>query len=144
MPLDRPQGPCWPAPLAGRLGADAGIEQVVGAILAVWGEIEVVLAPIIGQRGVAALFHRSLQLSSAQYPWLRVGSGNALDAVDTAALEAALQQQSTVIAAAAGAALLQSVHDLLAGLVGATLTSRLLHSVWAPTTGAPPAQDSLP
>jgi hypothetical protein len=144
MPLDRPQGSRWPEPLAGRLDPDAGIEQVASAIMAIWREIEAALGPIIGRRGVAALFHRSLRLASSQYPWLLAGGGDALDAVDIDALEAALRQQSAIIAAAAGAVLFQSVHDLLASLVGATLTSRLLHSVWAPTTGATPAQDSLP
>jgi hypothetical protein len=144
MPLESQQGPRWPEPLASRLGADAGVEQIVDTIMAVWRETEDALSPIIGQRGVAALFHRSLKLVSATHPWLAAGLGGALDAVDPKALRATLLQQPAAEAAAGGAALFRSFHDLLASLVGAPLTDRLLRSVWAPSTSAPPAQDLSP
>lgn len=144
MPLDSQQGARWPGPLASRLGADAGIDQVVEAIMAIWREIEVALSPIIGNRGVGALFHRSLKLVSATHPWLGAGLGGALDAVDPAALKAALLLQPAAEAAEGGAALLESFHGLLSSLVGAALTNRLLHSVWTPSTGDTPAQDFLP
>ena len=144
MPLESHLGSRWPEPLASRLGADAGVEQIVDAIMAVWRELEDALSPIIGQRGVAALFNRSLKLASATHPWLTAGPGGALDAVDPAALRNALLQQPAAAAAAGGAALFQSFHDLLSSLVGAPLTHRLLRSVWPPTTGAAPAQDPSP
>lgn len=144
MPLDSQQGARWPEPLASRLAADPGIDQVVDAIMAVWREIDVALSPIIGHRGVAALFHRSLKLVSATHPWLAAGRGSVLDVVDPAALGAALQQQTVSVAADGGAALFQSFHDLLSSLVGASLTNRLLHSVWTSSAGDPPAQDLLP
>lgn len=147
MPLDSPPGqpgPRWPDPLADRLGADAGVEKVADAVMAIWHEIDEALIPIVGQRGVAALFNRSLKLVAAAHPWLAAGRGGALDAVDPAALKATLLQQPAAAAAAGGAALFQSFHDLLTSLVGAPLTNRLLHSVWAPSTGAKPAQDLLP
>jgi hypothetical protein len=144
MPLESQQDPRWPQPLASRLGPDAGVEQIVETIMTVWREIEEALRPIIGHRGVAALFNRSLTLVSAKHPWLRAGLGGALVAVDPTALWATVLQQSAAVAAAGGAALFQSLHDLLASLVGATLTGRLLRSVWAPYAGAPPAQDLSP
>jgi hypothetical protein len=144
MPLESPQGPRWPEPLASRLGADAGVEQVVDTIMAIWREIEQALNPIVGQHGVAALFNRSLKLVAATHPWLVAGRGGALDAVDPSALRALLLQQPAATAADGGAALFRSFHDLLASLVGAPLTNRLLHSVWAPPKGATPAQDLLP
>jgi len=144
MPQVSRQSPQWPEPLASRLRADADTDQVVDAIMAIWRESEIALSPIIGHRGVAALFHRSLNLVSAMHPWLAAGHGGALDAADPSALKAALLQQPAAAAAAGGAALFQSFHDLLATLVGAPLTNRLLHSVWAPSKGDTPAQDLLP
>lgn len=143
MPLDSQPRPRWPEPLASRLGADADIEQVADAIMAIWRESEIALSPIIGQRGVAALFRRSLNLVSAVHPWLAASHGGALDAVDPSTLKATLLLQPAAAAAAGGAALFQSFHDLLASLVGAPLTNRLLHSVWAPSRGDAPAQDLL-
>jgi hypothetical protein len=52
--------------------------------------------------------------------------------------------QPPAAAAVGGAALFRSFHDLLASLVGVTLTNRLLHAVWAPTSGDTPVQDRLP
>jgi len=147
MPLESPkahQGPRWPEPLGGCLGADASVEQVADAVMATWRAIEQALHPIIGQRGVAALFNRSLRLVSATHPWLAAGCGGALDAVDPSALRAALLQQPAAVAAEGGEALFWSFHQLLASLIGAPLTNRLLHSVWAPSTGDTPAQDLLP
>jgi len=144
MPQECQQGPPWPGPLASRLGADAGVEHVADAVAGIWREIEQALTPIIGARGVAALFNRSLKLVSDTHPWLAAARGGALDAVDAAALRAALLQQPADVAAAGGAALFQSFHDLLASLVGAPLTQRLLRAVWAPSTSLPPARDPSP
>jgi hypothetical protein len=132
----------WPAPLAGRVTDDASAGQIAGAIAAIWQEIDQSLHPIIGHRGVAALYNRSLHLAAADYPWLAMGHQGVLAAVDPSALKAALEQQAAAEAAIAGLALFQSFHDLLASLVGASLTDRLLHSVWARSAGASPAQDT--
>ncbi len=144
MPLDSQQGNRWPELLASRLRSDAGIDEVVAAIMAIWLESAAALDPIIGERGVAALLNRSLKLVSASHPWLAAGRGGALDAVDPAALEAALLLRPSAEAADGGAALFQAFRDLLVSLVGTALTTRLLHSVWTPSTGDTPAQDLLP
>lgn len=51
-------------------------------------------------------------------------------------------QQSSADAASAGSVLLQTFYDLLASLVGLSLTERLLRSVWANSSRGPPAQDT--
>jgi hypothetical protein len=71
-----------------------------------------------------------------------IGHQGATAAVDPSALKAALEQQAAEEAAAGGLALFQSFHDLLASLIGASLTGRLLQSVWARSAGASPAQDT--
>jgi hypothetical protein len=134
----------WPAPLGGRVAEDASAEQIADAIVALWQEIDQSLHPIIGHRGVAALYGRSLHLTTADYPWLAVGHQGTPAAVDPSALKAALAQQAAAEAAAGGIALFESFHDLLASLIGASLAGRLLHSVWARSAGASPAQDTSP
>ena len=120
-------------------GADA--EQVADAIVAIWLEIEQVLHPIIGHRGVAALYNRSLHLAVVAYPWLAIGQPAVAAAVDPSALRSALVQQAATQAAAGGSALFHRFHELLASLVGPSLTQRLLRSVWTHPSGASPAQE---
>jgi hypothetical protein len=108
-------------------GADGG--RVAERAFAMWGRIEGALVPIIGQRGFAALLKRSLLLASTAHAAL----ADVAATVDTpgclAALRATLGQQSGPNAIAAHAALLQTFCDLLAGLIGESLTERLLHPV---------------
>jgi hypothetical protein len=134
--------PPWPEPLGGRLTVGADAEQVADVILTVWQEIDQALNPIIGHRGVAALYNRSLNLTAARYPWLAAGHQGVLAAVDLGALKAALAQRAPAEAAVGGCALLQSFHALLCSLVGASPTGRLLVSVWPQPAGAVPAQDT--
>jgi len=115
--------------------------KLADAIVAVWLDIDQALHPIIGRRGVAALFHRSVKLTAAVHPWLAVSHAAAPAAVEPSALRAALVQQGPAEVAAAGGALFETFHGLLASLVGESLTQRLLHAVWNQPAGASPAQD---
>jgi len=142
MPAESTNGVDSPAPLAGRLPDGASAEQLADTIAAIWLEIDQALNPIIGRRGVAALYNRSLKLTAPAYPWLTEGHQHLLASVDVTALRAALVQQATAEAAAGGSALFHTFHDLLASLVGASLTNQLLGSVWALPAGARPAQDT--
>ena len=142
MPLENQQGHRWPAPLAGRVADGADAEQVADAVVAIWREIDQALHPIIGHRGVAALYSRSLSLTAAAYPWLAIGQPAVAAAVDPSGLRAALVQQAADEAAAGGSALFQTFHELVASLVGALLTDRLLRPVWTHSSGASPAQDN--
>jgi len=144
MPLDNAGAPRAPAPLNGRVKDATDAEQLADAVFAVWREIDQALHPIIGHRGVAALYNRTLKLTAAAYPWLAMEQRGIPAAVDPAALHAALVQQTGAEAAAGGNALFHSFHQLLASLVGPALTERLLRSVWTPSSGAAPAQDHSP
>jgi hypothetical protein len=141
MSLECQQGPRWPAPLGHRLTAGADIGQVAETILALWQEIEQALAPIVGRRGVAALYNRSLKLTAVAHPWLASAPSGVLASMDPSALKAALLQQTAAQAAAGGSALFETFRELLASLVGAALTERLLQALWTPSSGASPAQD---
>jgi hypothetical protein len=144
MPLENKEALPWPPPLAGRVPAGANAEQLADAIVAVWRDIDLALHPIIGHRGVAALYNRSLRLAAATHPWLTLDHPDALAAIDVAALRADLLQHTAVEAAAAGTALFRSFEQLLASLVGPALTAQLLQSVWTHPAASPPAQDNTP
>lgn len=109
-------------------GADA--EHIADAARSIWSDVDAALSPIIGQRGVAALYKRSLELTRADYPCLvaAYAAGSEHDAF--VALQAALAEQDSSDAAAASDALLQTFCNLLTTLIGASLTERLLQPVW--------------
>lgn len=143
MPIECQTGCPWPAPLGSRLPQDADSQGLADGVLAVWAEVEDALHPIIGRRGVAALYNRSLMVTVASYPWLGGAGENLLADRDPARLRNALAGQTVSEAAAGALALFQAFRELLASLVGASLTDRLLQPVWAPSSGDPPAQDTL-
>jgi hypothetical protein len=128
------------------LHADQGMsaEQIADAVLSAWQEIDDSLSPILGHGGVAALYGRSLYLTSANHRFLSgvsTGVGTGMDLVN---LKSALMQLSSANAAAAGGALLQTFYILLTSMVGPTLTERLLRSAWENLLSGRPAQDKTP
>jgi hypothetical protein len=125
--------------VAQRAGEGADAARIAHAIVALWQQIESVLAPIVGQRGVAALYRRSLYLAAAAHPWLEL-QADPQAAMDLSALKAAIAGQASADAAAGGVAVLQTFHVLLTSLIGASLTLRLLDAVWtppSPSSGSP-------
>lgn len=144
LPVESKEVRDWPAPLAGRLAGGETADQVADTVVALWLEIDRALSPIIGHRGVAALYNRSLKVTAAIHPWLAVGHHDVMAAVDATGLRSALAQRAADQAAAGGSALFHTFHELLASLVGAELTDQLLGSVWARPAGTRPAQDTPP
>ena len=130
--------------LAYRAAAGADAAEIAAAIAAAWQHIETVLSPVIGQPAVAALYRRCLYLTGRVYPWLTSGPENFQTAMDPAALRAVLAQQSSADASTAGSAHLQAFHTMLAGLIGHSLTARLLHSAWGNPPPDPLAQETSP
>jgi len=112
------------------------------AICTVWQAIDVALSPVLGSRGVAALYRRSLHVTGAAHPWLARLNECAGGELDLAALESVFAQQSVVDATAGGNALLQTFYQLLASLIGAPLTERMLRSVWSDSFRLPPEHDT--
>jgi hypothetical protein len=121
------------ATLAGRVGDGADADQIADAIVATWGAVNDALSPIIGRGGVAALYNRSLHLTGLRYPWLAHLGRGAQMVMDLVALKSALSRQTSANATAGGTAVLQTFYELLARLVGPSLTDRLLRSTWAPS-----------
>jgi hypothetical protein len=119
-------------------------EAVAERVLATWGRIDAALAPIIGAMGVAAMYRRTLHLCMADHPWLAAALDGSARRLDVGTLRAALLTQDSAAAAAAGGDLFQTFHELLAGMVGGALTTRLLRSVWAELEGGDAAEDQRP
>ena len=108
--------------------ADAG--QIAAVVTTAMGAIETSLSPIIGGGGVVAMYRRSLLLARASHPWL-TSSDSTRNEIDLGALRSLLAGQDAAGATSAGGALLQTFCDLLASLVGNSLSERLLCKVWA-------------
>ena len=131
--------------LAPRVASGASAEAVALAWLLLWQAVERALIPIVGVRGVAALFNRSLRLAAeAGHPWLDPRRAEPGSRVDAPALQARLAQRGSAEALAGGDALLKSFDSLLASLVGESLTERLLGAVWSQPTRRQAAQDNPP
>ena len=131
------------AALITRAGEGAHSEAISDAMVATWQEIDSALQPIIGHQGVAALYKRSLHLTSPNHLWLASAHASALPPMDLDSLKAVLMRQTAAQAALGGAGLLQTFYGLLASMVGPSLTERLLRSVWADLLSGSPAQDTF-
>jgi hypothetical protein len=126
-----------------RLAADgADAEQIAHAAVAIWRAVDKALSPVIGLRGSAALYERSLHLAQADYPWLGAAHEIAAEPRHLAVLHAALVQNTPEQAAAAHDFLLQTFVTLLTDLIGASLTRRLLQAAWEPPSSGHAALDT--
>lgn len=127
--------------LAAKLGAGASAADIAAAVAGSWREIERSLSPVIGAGGVAALCKRAVHLAARDHPSLATHAGQVRNC-DVDALQATLGAQTPDTAVAAGAAVLIQFNDLLAKLVGADLTERLLRSAWTFLSNGLPNQDA--
>ena len=132
------------APLACRVGQGADAAHIAAAVISIWNEVDDSLSPILGQRGMAALYRRSLHLAAADHPWLEAPDEGDPPAIGPAALKSALARQSGAVAAAGGSAFLQTFRDLLSGLIGPSLTQRLLSTAWEDSSRRPTSQETSP
>ena len=132
--------------MATELGADVDGSvdpgAIANAVSAKLGEIETALVPLIGVRGVAALYKRSLFLALPAHPWLAATYDDVRHQMTLDTLRAALQDQARDTAIAGCQALLDTLEHLMVSLVGPSLTERLLYSTPAATALPHSLQDS--
>ncbi|WP_345294149.1 hypothetical protein [Luteimonas vadosa] len=128
--------------LAQQVAAGAGADAVADAVVAAWHEIDGALRPVLGQRGVAALYGRCVYVVATRHPWIEELRDGASTQIDFAALTSVLAGQPAGQAAAGGSELLQTLYELLASLLGPALTEQLLHNVRPHLSGGSPAQDT--
>lgn len=91
--------------------------------------IDAALSPIISERGMAALYRRSLFLIRHERPWLDPAFAANAAPGDYEALRSALAGQTDADALQGAGALLSTFHGLLVSLIGQSLTDRLLGSI---------------
>jgi hypothetical protein len=142
MPIAPPASQRLTAPLANWVGDDASAEQIAAALVDIWHGIAAALTPVIGPLGLAALYRRSLHLTALSHAWLSNGIDGAITDIDPTALKPLFVQRSEADAAAAADCFLRKFHEVLVSLIGASLTERLLRSIWAPTSSGQAAQDN--
>ncbi|MEO5660349.1 MAG: hypothetical protein ABIQ90_11240 [Polaromonas sp.] len=122
-------------------GAEAS--RLASEIISTWLHIDAALAPVIGKRGVAALYERSLHMARAGHPWLGTADGNPETMIDLIALKSVLMQQNGAGAAAGGGAHFQAFYDVLGSLIGLSLTEKLLRSIWEQSFNGPVTEEKL-
>jgi hypothetical protein len=136
----RTKAPPW----ANRIADGADAAQIAESLAATWEEIAAALAPVIGKRGVAALYWRCRYLAGSTHPWLAATPEDVPMTMDIQALKSVVANRSRADAVAGGSALLQAFHELLSSLIGPALTERMLRSIWTDSSTAPAAQDITP
>jgi hypothetical protein len=124
------------------VGADAA--QIADTVVATWQAIDIALSPIIGHGSIVVLYMRSLCLMVQPHPWLTSVCESVHIDMDLDALRTVLAGQDSALAATVGGELLQTFYELLASLVGPSLTEQLLRPVWASFSSGTPAQDITP
>jgi hypothetical protein len=117
------------AVLAKRSGAHPDAIQIADGTIAVWYDIISALKSIIGRQGIAALYDRSVVLTTRAYPWLQSSRAGNDHSVDLDGLRAVIAQQNTDDAAAGASELLQTFYEVLVSLIGPALCEQLLASV---------------
>jgi hypothetical protein len=93
------------------------------------------VTPVIGDNGIDAILKRSLHLTSVVFPWLAGSDGQMDNDSFPARLAELMSGRETVVAAQAGSSLLITFTELLATLIGNSLTRRLLDPVWDAESG---------
>ena len=116
--------------LAQRAGGLSDAGRIARATSDTWSRMADQLVPVVGTLGVEALFKRSVQLTSAAFPWMTPPGEEADGASLPARVTTLLAGREPDTAAQAGYSLLTTFTELLATLIGHSLTKRLLAPAW--------------
>ena len=110
--------------LGNETDADAVAAATVRAVESLMGELK----PLVGRLATLALYARSLHLANASFA--RPDPALQKQQEDLTSLRNDLSTRSLEDARAASHALLRALVDLLASLIGQSLTDRMLRSAW--------------
>jgi hypothetical protein len=123
---------------AKRARREADAAQIAEAMVTTWQRIDASLAPVIGSKGMAALYERSCHLTGRTHSWLADAAN------DPAALKSVVARQNDTDAVLGCSALVQTFDRLLGDLIGPSLAERLLGSACADAASGPLARDTHP
>jgi hypothetical protein len=108
---------------------DLPAAELAAESVARWRQIDVALTPILGRRGMVAIYRQALNLTHGEFPWLTTVSDSETSFDNFVPLLAALEQQTSATIAAANLALHRTFNSLLVSLIGESLSERLLASI---------------
>ena len=95
-----------------------------------WQHLCQELVPIIGSGGFSALYQRSLALAGQEFPWIVATNQNVNVQGSFHELNVHLSQRSPGEATEALVTVMTIFVDVLAKLIGSSLTTRILSSAW--------------
>ena len=127
--------------LANRAGPAASADAIAAAADRAYGELARVLAPVIGDVGVAAITDRALHLAQREYPWLRpTREQNYTEGKyreeKFSEFVASLKGQDAAMATDAAAAGFATFLGLLTTFIGDPLATRLVRQAWPDTASS--------
>ena len=115
--------------LARQAGPAIDAPAVAAAAKRAYDDLAEVLAPVIGDIGVAAMTDRAVHLTAREYAWLPSGPPGPAATTLTQVVEV-LRRQNPAVAAEAAAALLAAILGLLEIFIGEPLAARLVQQAW--------------
>lgn len=127
--------------LSRSVGTDISAAAFTAAYFSLWHRTSRQLNLVIGARGADVLFGRALHLTARRFPWLPTPTHDH-SAVPLEVLQSCLAGRSVSEASEAGETLLLTFTGLLAGMIGESLTGRLLGPDWS--ARVPPTQAQRP
>jgi hypothetical protein len=145
MLLDHQKGSEFSALPASRTDDWPPAADTAQAVIGSWHAIDDALTPLIGARGLVALYLRALHLSAADPAMRSAGEPGrrALVAAATPALlQALIASQSPAHAVVIGNTFLQIFYELMSSLVGAPLTDRLLRAAMTSSPSSTSTQEN--
>jgi hypothetical protein len=104
-------------------------EKPTDAAINLWELMAAQIISVIGESGFSSIYARSLFLAQSTFPWLPDDSTAAAEH-RFAELKKSLDAQPASQAGEANSLLLLTFTDILASLIGETLTSHLLYLAW--------------
>lgn len=105
-------------------------EKMVDTAIERWEQMASAIISIVGEAGFESLYARSVYLTQSTFPWLMAADMPSAATHRFAALKESLDGQNTACAHAANQLLLITLTGILASLIGAQLTTRILGSAW--------------
>ena len=105
-------------------------EQVADAAIELWEKLATEIISLVAEGGFNALYARSVFLAQSSFPWLAASSLAPQTDHRFAQLKISLAEQTPAHASEANRLLLITFTDILASLIGESLTAGILRSAW--------------
>ena len=115
-----------------RSGTATDPDSIAKSAMDTWAQMAALLEPVIGARGVDALFARSVHLARKKHQWLGGSGVRGNGAASLAHIRASFESKDSSVSMDAACELLTTFNGLLANLIGESLTTRLLAVAWLP------------